>query len=319
MKLNKFTAFILACILVAGSCKDHPSIGEPPLSEKGFYPVQFCVQMEKEINSFPATRSIPDNPIAEPDASDTDTGDPELKDLCSRIDYAVFTQEENPVLVKHLQFIAGTDGPDADFGIVYDSLPKGNYQFYFIAHHSETAILSGTNLSFDNVTDTFYKTLSIDIGTAEEINRDITLERIVSRIEFVATDPVTNRIKECRMEIEGAARQLQLTDGTGIPSPESDSSTHTFTAEESGRQDITYAFYTFIPPSGQTLSVRLTTTGQYDEVIRERSVTGIVPERNKIIRYKGHFYSIPESDDTFQVSINNNGRWDEPVETELPD
>lgn len=316
MKLNKFTVSILACTLVAGGCNSHPFIEEPPLSGKEFYPVQFCIQMEKEIVSFPATRSIPDNPIAEPEASDTDTGDPELKDLCSRIDYVVFTQEENPVLVKHRQFIAD---PDTDFGIVYDSLPKGNYQLYFIAHHSETAALSGNVISFENLSDTFYRALSINIGAAEEINRDITLERIVSRIEFLATDPVTNRIKECRMEIEGAARQLQLTDGTGIPSSESYSSTHTFTAEESGRQDITYAFYTFIPPSGQTLSVRLTTTGQYDEVIRERSVTGIVPERNKIIGYKGHFYSIPESDDTFQVSINNNGRWDEPVETELPD
>ena len=44
-----------------------------------------------------------------------------------------------------------------------------------------------------------------------------------------------------------------------------------------------------------------------------------MPEKNKIIRYKGRLYSRSESDDTFQLSIYNNGKWEETTDIELPD
>lgn len=42
-------------------------------------------------------------------------------------------------------------------------------------------------------------------------------------------------------------------------------------------------------------------------------------QKNKIIRYKGRLYSRSESDDTFQISIYNNGKWEETTDIELPD
>ena len=45
-----------------------------------------------------------------------------------------------------------------DFGIVCDTLPAGNYQVYLLAHQSKLATFSKDVFSFDEPSDSFYKT-----------------------------------------------------------------------------------------------------------------------------------------------------------------
>lgn len=318
MKKKVFHAFLFALCLT--SCDKTSSLEEVVIQTE-MYPVQFGLQMEKEVLSFPQTKSIPEYTVAEPSAPSKAEGDPELNELCSTIEYVVFKEEGGtPVFTKHKQFTYDASDLDADFGCIYDSLPKGNYTFYFIAHSSQTATLSESVFSFDELSDTFYKSLpSLAIGVAEEVNESIVLERIVSRIEFMATDPVTATLKQFDMEVEGRAVRFDITSGDGIKETEKETFSHLFTSEEIGQTDKLHSFYTFVPAaSDNTMSAHLSAIAQNGELIRERKVGNIVPERNKIIRYKGRLYSRSESDDTFQISIYENGKWEEQEET-LPD
>ena len=189
MRKNVF--YILAYALCLAGCNDAPSF-EEGVPQIKVSQIMFNIQMEKEVISFPQTKSMPDNTIPEPFAPSKAEGNPELNELCSTIEYVVF-KEENGVSVfsKHKQFVYDPSDLDADFGCIYDSLPQGNYTFYFIAHNSPMATLSESIFSFDEISDTFYKGLPLEIGVAEEINESIVLDRIVSRIEFMATDPIT--------------------------------------------------------------------------------------------------------------------------------
>ncbi|MFQ9146698.1 MAG: hypothetical protein ACLR5I_16890, partial [Odoribacter splanchnicus] len=144
-------------------------------------------------------------------------------------------------------------------------------------------------------------------------------DRIVSRIEFMATDPITEAIKQFDMEIEGRAIQFDITDGSGIKATEKETVTHIFTSEEVGISNKIHSFYTFVPSLEKPITARLSAISLNDEAIRERQVKNIIPEKNKIIRYKGRLYSRSESDDTFQISIYNNGKWEETTDVELPD
>lgn len=316
MKKKMFYAW--AGILFLTGCSDNPSLDEV-IPQTNLIPIQFSIQMEKEIVSFPQTKSIPDNTIPEPAVSSKAEGDAELSDLCSTIEYVVYKDESGvPVLAKHRQYIYDPLDLDADFGCIYDSLPQGNYTCYFLAHNSGTAQLSGSTFSFDELSDTFYGALSLEIDVAEEINNDITLQRVVSRIEFMATDPVTADLKQFDMEIKGRSVQLDLTSGSGIQSEKQETFSHTFTSEEIGTENKVHSFYTFVPSGDYTLAAHLSAISQNDELIRERQVDNITPQKNKIIRYKGRLYSRSESDDTFLISIYNNGKWEEQEET-LPE
>lgn len=315
--MRKKVFFALACVLYLTDCDS--SSPEEVIPQTKFFPVQFSIQMEKEILSFPTTRSMPDNVIPEPTVSKAGENDAELNELCSTIEYVVFKDEEIPTLIKHKHLTYDPTDLDADFSCIYDSLPQGDYKFHFLAHNSKNAVLSGSTFSFDSISDTFHEMLSLHIGVAEIINKDISLQRIVSRIEFMATDSVSDILKQFDMEIDGISNQLDITTGQGIKNPDKQILSYTFKNEEIGEVNKVHSFYTFIPPTDNKIAVHLSAIAKNDEPIRERQIDNIIPEKNKIIRYKGRLYSRSESDDTFQISIYNNGEWEEITDVELPD
>ena len=307
--------FTLACISSLMSCSNH-STEEFVVDANKPFPLQFNIQMEREVTTFPTTRSIPDTTIPEPTVSNPDSSEPELYELCDKIEYLVYkVDNETSTLYKHKHFTPD----DIDFGFVYDSLPQGNYQFYFVAHSSETATLAGSTLSFDKVSDTFCGSATLQITAAGEINKDITLERIVSRIEFMATDIVPKEINRFDMVVSGIVDQLDFTQRTGVPTANNYTFSHIFTPEEIELSNTTHSFYTFLPSADEKLSAHLTAIGEGEKVLRERNVTSIIPEKNKIIRYKGRLYTPSESDDTFSLNVFDNGAWEETKEEELTD
>ena len=194
--MRKKVFFALGCVLYLTGC-DSSSL-EKVIPQTKFFPIQFSIQMEKEIVSFP-TRSIPNNVIPEPTVSKAGESDAELNEICSTIEYVVFKNEDTPALIKHKQFTYDPTDLDADFSCIYDSLPQGDYKFYFLAHNSKNAVLSGSTFSFDSISDTFYEMISLNIDVAEITNKDVSLQRIVSRIEFMATDSVSDILKQFNM------------------------------------------------------------------------------------------------------------------------
>ena len=315
--MRKKLFFMLTCIPFLTSCDS--SSPEEVIPQTTLYPVQFSIQMEKEVITFPTTRSAPNSPVSEPATSKAGENDAELNELCSTIEYVVFKDEETPAFIKHRQLTYNPTDLDADFSCIYDSLPQGDYKFCFLSHNSKTATLSGLTFSFDSISDTFYEMLSLEIDVAEVINRDISLQRIVSRIEFMATDSVSGILKQFDMEIDGISNRLDIISGQGIKAQEKQVISYAFKNDEIGEVNKIHPFYTFIPANDNRMAVHLSAIAKNDELIRERQIDNIIPEKNKIIRYKGRIYSRSESDDTFQISIFNNGAWEKTDDVELPD
>lgn len=248
--------------------------------------------MEKEIVSFP-TRSIPNNVIPEPTVSKAGESDAELNEICSTIEYVVFKNEDTPALIKHKQFTYDPTDLDADFSCIYDSLPQGDYKFYFLAHNSKNAVLSGSTFSFDSISDTFYEMISLNIDVAEITNKDVSLQRIVSRIEFMATDSVSDILKQFDMEIDGISNQLDIATGQGIKNPDKQILSYTFKNNEIGEVNKVHSFYTFIPPTDNKIAVRLSAIAKNDEPIRERQIDNIIPEKTKSSVIKAASTAVP--------------------------
>ena len=314
---------IAACAFFT-ACSTETAPFEPEFpADHALQAVCFSLGMENEVLAFPATRAMPELNIGEPQSQrtgDDETGQvKELNDLCTRIDYFVFLTGEEPQLYKQQQFIYDPTDLDQEFGIIYDSLPKGNYQICFLAHSSETVNRENSLCYFDRVTDTFWQKLALTIEPASEINESVELQRIVSRIEFMATDPVHDRLKQFDYEIGAKANAVDLFSGQGTEADQPILFSDLFTADMIGELNHIHGFYTFLSGSGQRMQAVLTATDFQDEVIRQRKISAIKPEQNKIIRYKGRLYSRSESDDTFQISIFDNGAWSEIIEEELND
>lgn len=121
------------------------------------------------------------------------------------------------------------------------------------------------------------------------------------------------------MTVTGRSKELDLTDGKGIANTTPHLFSYTFTTEDIGKKDNIHSFYTFLPPEQEKLEIHTEAFAINEELIRERVVKNIQPQMNKIIRYSGRLYSKSESDDTFMLSIFNNGAWSDTTTVNLPE
>lgn len=273
------------------------------------YPVEFTVGLEKEILPFPSAKSMPPIDVPDPEVPKVD---PPTDKLYNRIEYLVYksTPDKTLALVHHRQFISTDD----DFSIVYDSLPAGNYTISFFAHSSEPAKLERQELCFDKVSDTFQASETFDIGGAEVLTKEILLERIVSRIEFVSDKPVPATLSRFDMTVNPYFSRANTVTGNGVDQTEEETISHTFASEELGQTGLIHSFYTFVS-TGSKVQVKLEPM-YIGKPTQTRVVEGVVPIRNKIIRYRGNIYN-PTSENQFTLEILNDGVWDEP-DSEIP-
>lgn len=307
----------VACLFWFAGCSS-PASDEIEIV-KNYFPVQFSVQLKKEILPFSSpTRSMPPNTIPEPTVPEGEEADKELSDLCSCIEYVVFGEDENGKPLKHFSY--QSTEPDIDFGIVYDTLPAGNYRVCFLAHNSKEAAFADNIFSFAEVADAFYHTASFSLGENEESYKDIPLERIIGKIEFRASDAVPEEIDRFELSVDNYPGRFDILTGKGVASATPYRLTHQFKKEEKGKTDTSHSFLSFIPADTTQLSVTLTALDAANDTLRTRTVANILPLQNKTIRYTGILYTPPQTnapDNTFQLSISNNGIWGPTEEVEL--
>lgn len=319
MKKNELVA--IACLLCFCCCNGtEKEVPNPDLQEE-LSPIQFTIDLQKEVLPFPVTKSIPELNIPEPipqnpDAEeDPSTPDIDPDNLYNRIDYIVYQSGKPDILVKHKQFTP----QDPDFTIIYDSLPSGDYHICFLAHSDKNISVSGQTALFSKVSDTFHLFLTQEVQTGERIIKDITLQRIVGKIEFISTDAVPKNLKSFTINVSNYQNKIDLTTGNGISQNTPYTQTDTFNDSDIGKTNFSHSFFTFIPASEFMLKAHLSAKNQINEVTREREVNDILPLINHIIRYTGILYTPKESDETFTLDILNDGKWDSPIDKDLKD
>lgn len=315
--MKKKDLYALACIVWLAGCSS-PASDEIEIVQN-LFPVQFSVQLQKEILPFSSTRSMPPNTVPEPVIPDEENSEKEVGDLCSRIEYVVFSQDDPGKPIRHRTY--NIDSGE-DFGIVYDTLAAGNYQVCFLAHSSKEALFSENIFSFDEVSDSFYHSASFTTGPSETTSESISLERVIGRIEFCASDPVPDEIKTFELSIENYPGLFNIQTGKGVLFSDLYLQAHQFKPDEMQQPDTSHSFLSFIPEGETRVSVTLTSTDVNDAVMRKRTIPNILPIRNKTIRYTGVLYTPPkteEPDNTFQLTIEENGKWDATEDKELPE
>ena len=301
----------IACFLCFSSCNNLQEDLSDFSSDEELLPIQFRVDLQQEVLPFPKTKTMPQLDIPEPTAKGQEGENvPSVPDappetFYKQIDYLVYKKGISNELIKHKCFKLG----DPDFSIIYDSLPRGDYHFCFLAHSDENISIQEETAEFQKVSDTFHLYLTQTIQPGEKLIKNISLRRIISKIEFVATDIVTNDLSKFKIDVQGYQNKIDLTTGLGISDNISYSSTYSFRQEDYGKINFTHSLFTFVPANNIGLNVNLLASNKKGENTRSREITDIQVQQNHIIRYTGQLYIPPKSNDTFTIDIVNEGNW----------
>jgi len=304
----KKTFLFFAGILLA-AC--HPT-DDIVNSEVELVPVKFQLSLKADISPFTQTKAMPPLNIPEPPPAhnnpEVPEGEKDLPDLCSAIEYLVFNEDKNE-LIRHLHFTKADD----DFSIIYDSLPAGSYKIAVLAHSSRCKKLDNHILTLENITDVFHINKSLSVSKKEEIVDDFTLARIVGRIEFVSTNTVTENLKTLDLNVSNYPDRIDMFTGKGVVSSEKKTFRYSFQTE-----DLKFGFMTLVPENNGKLDIGLVVTDVQDDVFYSRNIANVLPFANRAVRYTGNLYPAV-SDNTFILSVENGGKWDDDIDYVLED
>ena len=229
----------------------------------------------------------------------------DVETACTRLNFIVY--DEAGERIRQETQLLGDEG----FGMAQFKLQEGRYYLVVLAHSGKGNPTS-TNLhkiGFTNktgYTDTFLYADSLLVGE-EEVDCEIQLKRIVSKVQFVFNDALPERADSIRFYYEGGSGTFDATTGLGVVKSKQQ---QWFPV----RHDVQrFEIYTIPRADSDKLKVLVTTyktSGGKVEILTEREVSDIPIQRNTITVCRGSLFNPTEQ---HQISIDIDTTWDNEV------
>lgn len=286
-------AFFIA-LFVCLSCSKSLEIPEEETCK-----VEFRLQLSPEILPFPTTKAMPGGDPDEPSLS-TPNG------LFNRLEYTLYI-DEHPAAIKSLSL----DPSYEDFGqYMYEELPRGRYKASFLAHSAGSAERNQNIVTFPLMKDVFFKQITFEMDGKTDIAKEVQLDRMVSRVEFVATDAVPDSVVRLLINAKQIYNAFDLFTGVATEDFMLYNKEHLLSKlEKQNKSGNKHTFYTFVPAGKTIEEASLIALTQNNDTTRHRQVSHIPIAINRLIRYTGSLYSPDISGATFDLSITDNGAW----------
>lgn len=225
-----------------------------------------------------------------------------IKDLCTRISFAVFDSEGNKV--KNIN----QNKSDKSFGSISTTIDKGVYDIVVIAHNGEgnATISSPMKITFkDNkVTDTFYyyDTMTIDENTSS----DIILKRAVAMFRLMIKDNTPDNIRSMKFYYTGGSSTFDATTGYGCVNSKQTELRNVPTSAYTG--ESSYDIYTFPHEGDKKLKIEVSAleSASSTKASYSRPFTDVTMKRNYITRCPVNFFGEdPGSGRGFDLTTND--------------
>ena len=227
----------------------------------------------------------------------------DVETACTRLNFIVY--DEAGERIRQETQLLGDEG----FGMAQFKLQEGRYYLVVLAHSGKGNPTS-TNLhkiGFTNktgYTDTFLYADSLLVGE-EEVDCEIQLKRIVSKVQFVFNDALPERADSIRFYYEGGSGTFDATTGLGVVKSKQQ---QWFPVSHDVQR---FEIYTIPRADSDKLKVLVTTyrtVGGQVELLTEREISDIPIRQNHITICRGSLFNATEQ---HQISIDIDTTWDD--------
>lgn len=223
--------------------------------------------------------------------------DDEADTVCTRIDLAVFEDDEKIESVNQTV-------DEEDFGTVSLSLPEGDYELVILAHSGtgSATITSPDVIKFRNnkLTDTFYYYGDISIsGTA---TYEISLRRAVAMFRLVVSDDTPEDVTQMEFYYTGGSSTFDATSGYGNVS--SRQTEYRDVEEDAYTGSSEYEIYTFPHEDDDALKIVVSALDDSEETLYETTFTDVPVNINVITQYTGEFFGTTTEEAGFNITVS---------------
>lgn len=221
-------------------------------------------------------------------------------EACSRLNFAIYRLDGTRV--KQTNQTAG----DANYGTATFQLDEGDYILVVVGHSSNgnPTMTDINKIQFTNTqgyTDTFLCCTSVTIGD-EAVDKQVSLDRIVSLCRFVITDEFPSNVKKMRFYYTGGSGAFDANTGLGCVKSKQDAKFDVI----AGKKE--FDIYTFLHEQEGNIQLTVTALDSNDNILNEREFD--VPlQKNYITWCSGAFFSGSGSLSTTITGVTINTEW----------
>lgn len=207
-----------------------------------------------------------------------------------------------------IQQVHQTDNTADDFGRPILNLKYGSHHIYFIASRGTGAEISTSEktITWEKVSDTFYKDYEVTVVNTSNGNRAVTLDRCVTRLRLTFTDAVSS--DAAVIAITPSTWYYGINYQTGEPAAAKTSDTRCINipATEVGHTGMQVSLYGFSTADEWQTDVTVQSQKANNQVIGGAVITDVPFKANRITEFSGPIFS---TEGTLELSLTD--KWDD--------
>ena len=223
-----------------------------------------------------------------------------VANVCTRLNFAIY--DEGGMRVKQINQTSDKAG----FGQCAFQLEEGTYQLVVVGHsaNGNPTMTNPTKIQFTNATgytDTFLCYGEVTIGE-EQVEYEVSLDRIVALCRFVITDDIPTEVKTMRFYYTGGSGAFDATTGLGCVASKQDVK---FTVTAGQKQ---FDLYTFLHDLSDNITLTVTALDASGNELYNRQFD-VPMQQNHITWLSGAFFNCSGSSSTTIGGVTVNTDW----------
>ena len=205
-----------------------------------------------------------------------------------------------------VQQLHQSDNTADDFGMPVMHLAYGAHHVYFVASRGTGAAMNigEHRLTWERVSDTFYKDYKVNVVATSNGNRAVTLERVVTKLRLTFTDAIPENAATINITPATWYKGLDYMTGEPCATAESQTTTINIPSTSIGQTGVQASMFSVSTATEWTTDVTISSKTASDAVLGTATLTAVPLKANRVSDYSGPLFSAGGS-----MSLSLNGEW----------
>ena len=205
-----------------------------------------------------------------------------------------------------VQQVHQSDNTAEDFGMPVMQLAYGAHHVYFVASRGTGADLNAGEhrLTWEKVSDTFYKDYEVNVVATSNGNRAVTLERVVTKLRLTFTDAIPENAAMINITPATWYKGLDYVTGEPCAVAENQTTTINIPSTSIGQTGVQASMFSISTTTEWTTDVTISSKTSADAVLGTATLTAVPLKANRVSDYSGPLFSAGGS-----MTLSLNGEW----------
>lgn len=205
-----------------------------------------------------------------------------------------------------VQQIHQSDNTAEDFGKPVMQLVYGSHHVYFVASRGTGPNLNvgEHRLTWEKVSDTFYKDYEVNVVATSNGNRAVTLDRVAAKLRLTFTDVIPENAATINITPATWYKGLDYVTGEPCAVAENQTTTINIPAANIGQTGVQASMFSVSTATEWTTDVTISGKTSADAVLGTATLVAVPLKANRVSDYSGPLFSAGGS-----MTLSLNGEW----------